>query len=126
MGKRILVVDDDESILGLERTILEQKGFTVTTATGGRRALEIVAEQPFDLVLLDVMMPDTDGFEVCRRLKQDPRTRPIPVVFLTAKTGGEALATGFDAGAVMYINKPFTATKLLAVVNAMLEPPASA
>ncbi len=125
MAKRILVVDDDESILGLERTILEQKGFLVTTAGGGRRALEIVAEQPFDLVLLDVMMPDTDGFEVCRRLKQDPRTRLIPVVFLTAKTGGEAIATGFDAGAVMYINKPFTATKLLAVVNAMLEPPSS-
>ncbi|HXY38177.1 MAG TPA: response regulator [Vicinamibacteria bacterium] len=122
MGKRILVVDDDENILRLERTILEQKGFSVTTAGGGRRALEIVAEQPFDLVLLDVMMPDTDGFEVCRRLKQDPKTRSVPVVFLTAKTGGEALASGFEAGAVMYINKPFTATKLLAVVNAMLEP----
>ncbi len=124
MAKRILVVDDDESILGLERTILEQKGFQVTTASDGRRALEVVAGQAFDLVLLDVMMPDTDGFEVCRRLKQDPRTRPIPVVFLTAKTGGEYLASGFEAGAVMYIHKPFTASRLLAVVNAMLEAPA--
>jgi CheY-like chemotaxis protein len=121
MPKRILVVDDDETILGLERMILEQKGFQVMTAAGGNRALELVTQQRFDLVLLDVMMPDKDGFEVCREIKRDARTRPIPVVFLTAKTGGEALAEGFEAGAVMYINKPFTATKLLAVVNTMLE-----
>jgi len=72
-------------------------------------------------VLLDVMMPDKDGFEVCRQIKQDSRTRTIPVIFLTAKGGGEALAEGFESGAVMYINKPFTANKLLTIVNTMLE-----
>ena len=121
MGKRILVVDDDENILNLERTILEQKGFEVTAAAGGAEALEVLAGRVFDLVLLDVMMPEVDGFTVCRKIKEDPRLKEIPVIFLTAKGGGEALAEGFESGAVMYINKPFTANKLLTIVNTMLE-----
>ncbi len=124
MTKKILVVDDDENVLSLERTILEQKGFDVTTAGGGEHALELLRQEPFDLVLLDVMMPGKDGFEVCRQIKQDARTRALPVVFLTAKGGGDALAEGFESGAVMYINKPFTANKLLSIVNTMLDPPA--
>ena len=121
MPKRILVVDDDENILNLERTILEQKGFEVTSAAGGAEALEILASRVFDLVLLDVMMPEMDGFTVCRKIKGDPRLKEMPVIFLTAKGGGEALAEGFESGAVMYINKPFTANKLLTIVNTMLE-----
>lgn len=121
MAKRILVVDDDENILNLEKTILEQKGFEVIGAGGGAQALEMLAKQTFDLVLLDVMMPEVDGFTVCRKIKDDPRLKDIPVIFLTAKGGGEALAEGFESGAVMYINKPFTANKLLTIVNTMLE-----
>ncbi|HET7746988.1 MAG TPA: response regulator [Vicinamibacteria bacterium] len=121
MAKRILVVDDDENILNLERTILEQKGFDVTGAGGGAEALKILGEKTFDLVLLDVMMPEIDGFTVCRKIKEDPRLRELPVIFLTAKGGGDALAEGFESGAVMYINKPFTANKLLTIVNTMLE-----
>ena len=121
MGKRILVVDDDENILSLEKTILEQKGFAVTTAGGGNEALKALADGAFDLILLDVMMPEVDGFTVCRKIKEDPRLKDIPVIFLTAKGGGEALAEGFESGAVMYINKPFTANKLLTIVNTMLE-----
>ncbi len=121
MGKRILVVDDDENILSLEKTILEQKGFAVTTAGGGTEALKVLADGAFDLILLDVMMPEIDGFTVCRKIKEDPRLKDIPVIFLTAKGGGEALAEGFESGAVMYINKPFTANKLLTIVNTMLE-----
>src|SRR5437867_6336344 len=121
MAKRILVVDDDENILSLERTILEQKGFEVTAAAGGGEALKLLAGQVFDLVLLDVMMPEIDGFTVCRKIKEDPRLKAVPVIFLTAKGGGEALAEGFESGAVMYINKPFTANKLLTIVNTMLE-----
>ena len=67
------------------------------------------------------MMPEVDGFTVCRKIKEDPRLKDIPVIFLTAKGGGEALAEGFESGAVMYINKPFTANKLLTIVNTMLE-----
>ena len=125
MAKRILVVDDDENILSLERTILEQKGFDVTAAAGGAEALRLLADRVFDLVLLDVMMPEVDGFTVCRKIKEDPRLKDIPVIFLTARGGGEALAEGFESGAVMYINKPFTANKLLTIVNTMLEPGAS-
>ena len=121
MGKRILVVDDDENILNLERTILEQKGFEVTGALGGAQALDLLKTSTFDLVLLDVMMPEVDGFTVCRKIKEDPRLETLPVIFLTAKGGGEALAEGFESGAVMYINKPFTAHKLLTIVNTMLE-----
>jgi DNA-binding response OmpR family regulator len=121
MGKRILVVDDDENILNLEKTILEQRGFEVTGAVGGAEALEVLAKKPFDLVLLDVMMPEVDGFTVCRKIKENPRLKDLPVIFLTAKGGGEALAEGFESGAVMYINKPFTANKLLTIVNTMLE-----
>src|SRR6266852_5231065 len=116
MPKRILVVDDDENILNLE-----QKGFEVTTATGGAEALELLAGTVFDLVLLDVMMPEVDGFTVCRKIKEDPRLKDIPVIFLTAKGGREALAEGFESGAVMYINKPFTANKLITIVKTMLE-----
>jgi DNA-binding response OmpR family regulator len=121
MSKRILVVDDDENILNLERTILEQRGFEVTGAIGGAEALELLGKKTFDLVLLDVMMPEVDGFTVCRKIKEDPRLKDLPVIFLTAKGGGEALAEGFESGAVMYINKPFTANKLLTIVNTMLE-----
>jgi CheY-like chemotaxis protein len=121
MAKRILVVDDDENILNLEKTILEQKGFDVTGAGGGAEALKLLGEKSFDLVLLDVMMPEVDGFTVCRKIKEDPKLKDIPVIFLTAKGGGEALAEGFESGAVMYINKPFTANKLLTIVNTMLE-----
>jgi DNA-binding response OmpR family regulator len=121
MGKRILVVDDDENILNLEKTILEQRGFEVTGAVGGAEALAMLGKQTFDLVLLDVMMPEVDGFTVCRKIKEDPRLKDLPVIFLTAKGGGEALAEGFESGAVMYINKPFTANKLLTIVNTMLE-----
>jgi DNA-binding response OmpR family regulator len=121
MAKRILVVDDDENILNLERTILEQKGFDVTGASGGAEALRLLAEKTFDLVLLDVMMPEVDGFTVCRKIKENDRLKDLPVIFLTAKGGGDALAEGFESGAVMYINKPFTANKLLTIVNTMLE-----
>jgi DNA-binding response OmpR family regulator len=121
MSKRILVVDDDENILNLEKTILEGKGFEVTGALSGAQALEILAAQVFDLILLDVMMPEVDGFTVCRKIKEDSRLKDVPVIFLTAKGGGEALAEGFESGAVMYINKPFTANKLLTIVNTMLE-----
>jgi CheY-like chemotaxis protein len=123
MGKRILVVDDDENILKLQRTILEQKGFSITTAGGGKEAIEILGREAFDLVLLDVMMPEIDGFAVCRHIKENPRLAEMPVIFLTAKGGGDALQEGFESGAVMYINKPFTANKLITIVNTMLDSP---
>jgi DNA-binding response OmpR family regulator len=121
MSKRILAVDDDENILRLEKAILEQEGFEVVVARSGPEALKLLKEESIDLILLDVMMPNMDGFTFCRKIKQEEALKNIPVVFLTAKSGGEALTEGFESGGVMYIRKPFTASKLQAVVGTLLE-----
>jgi DNA-binding response OmpR family regulator len=118
---RILVVDDDESDRQLLEVLLAAEGFIIVTAASGAEGLAVIARDPPDLILLDVMMPDVDGFAVCRRIKEDARLKEVPVIFLTAKGGGEALAEGFESGALMYINKPFTANKLLTIVHTMLE-----
>ena len=120
--RRILYVEDDEPIrtVGL-MTLQTVGGFEVIACASGAEALARAPEARADLILLDVMMPEVDGFTVCRKIKQDPRLKDVPVIFLTAKGGGEALAEGFESGAVMYINKPFTANKLLTIVNTMLD-----
>jgi len=121
-GRRlILIVDDDERLREFIRVNLEMEGYGVREASSAEEGLAALEEEPPDLVLLDVMMPELDGFTVCRKIKEDPRLKDIPVIFLTAKGGGEALAEGFESGAVMYINKPFTANKLLTIVKTMLE-----
>ena len=121
MAKKILAVDDDENILNLEKTILGRNGFEVVTASKAQDALDLLEREPVDLMLLDVVMPELDGFELCRKIKADPRFKDLPIVFLTARGGGEALTEGFESGGVMYIRKPFTAAKLLAVVGTMLK-----
>jgi two-component system sensor histidine kinase/response regulator len=121
VAKRILVVDDDEGVLELEKAILRGAGFEVATARSAEEALGLMHEQSFDLILLDVVMPEMDGFTFCRKIKEDPSLKSVPVVFLTAKGGGEALAEGYESGGFMYIAKPFSNTKLLAVVNTAIE-----
>ena len=121
MADAILIVDDDQNILKLEQAILSRQGYEVTAAQGGKACLTLLAERDFDLVLLDVMMPDVDGYTVGRKIRADARFDNTPVIFLTAKGGGEALSEGFDGGAAMYISKPFTASKLLAVVRTALD-----
>jgi CheY-like chemotaxis protein len=118
---RILVVDDEPRNTKLIKAMLAAEGYSIDIAGSGSEALAAVRTAKPDLVLLDVMMPEVDGFAVCRKIKEDPRLKDIPVIFLTAKGGGDALAEGFESGAVMYINKPFTANKLLTIVNTMLE-----
>ena len=125
MTAKILVVDDTPQNVKLLADLLGVKGYRVCTAANGEEALAQVAKEKPDLVLLDVMMPEVDGFTVCRKIKEDPKMKDLPVIFLTAKGGGEALAEGFESGAIMYINKPFTANKLLTIVNTMLETRAS-
>jgi DNA-binding response OmpR family regulator len=117
---RILAVDDEPHILKLVAFSLKAGGFEVIEANDGLSAIEIAqAEQP-DLILLDVMMPVLDGFEACRRLKQDPATSEIPVVMLTAKTQLSEQKAGLDSGALGYICKPFTPKDLVAQVQAYL------
>jgi adenylate cyclase len=117
----LLVVDDVPENLHVMNGILRDE-YQVRVATSGPKALELLAQDPLpDLLLLDVTMPGMDGYEVCRRLKADPRTRDIPVIFLTALTGPEDETRGFEAGAVDYIHKPVTPATVLARVRTHLE-----
>ena len=119
--KKILAVDDDATALGALRQILAQKGYEVTTAGNGEAALEILSgDGTFDLVILDVAMPGMTGYDVCRKLRQDERTRDTPVIFLTAKGMLMDMAEGEDAGSDLYLIKPVLATKLLNMVAMFL------
>jgi adenylate cyclase len=114
--KTILIVDDTPTNLGVISGALKDH-FRTKVATSGERALAITDDDDRpDLILLDVVMPGMDGYEVCRRLKADPLTRDIPVIFLTAKTEVEDEKKGFELGAVDYIHKPFSASLVLARV----------
>ena len=118
---RVLVVDDISQNLQVVGTMLRAEGYHVTPATSGSQALERAQSRPPDLILLDLMMPDMNGLEVCRRLKTDPSTREIPIIFLTASNEMEHLVKGFEAGAVDYVTKPFNAPELLARIRTHLE-----
>jgi len=117
----VLIVDDVTKNLQVVGTILRTAGLAVIAATSGTEALEGARLQPPDLILLDLMMPVMDGLEVCRRLKADPLTAQIPVIFLTASNEMEHLVAGFQAGAVDYVTKPFNPPELLARVRTHLE-----
>jgi putative two-component system response regulator len=116
----ILIVDDTPANLALMNGLL--KGHYVTkVANSGERALQIASTLPFpDLILLDIMMPGMDGYEVCRRLKADPATADIPVIFLTAKSDVESEQLGFDVGCVDYITKPVSPPIVMARVKTHL------
>ena len=121
MQKRhLLVVEDDEDILELVAYNLVKAGYRVTRAATGREALARVAEEPPDLVVLDLMLPEIDGTEVCRRLKGDANTSAIPVVMLTAKGEESDIVAGLELGADDYITKPFSPKVLLARIRAVL------
>jgi signal transduction histidine kinase len=117
----ILIVDDISRNLQVLGSILGEHGYSVNVASHGQGALDSLAAQMPDLILLDIQMPDIDGLEVCRRLKSDATTRNIPVIFLTARTETDDIVRGFEAGAVDYITKPFVSAELLARVRTHLK-----
>ena len=118
--KRILAVDDDPTAVGALRQILTQRGYEVVTTTSGEEAVVLLADQPFDLAILDVTMPGMSGYELCRQIRKGERTRDLPVIFLTAKSLLMDQAEGQDAGSDLYLIKPFLATKLLNMVGMFL------
>jgi DNA-binding response OmpR family regulator len=118
--KRILAVDDDPAAVGALRQILTQRGYEVTATTSGEEALAVLAEQAFDLAILDVTMPGLSGYDVCRKIRKDERTLDLPVIFLTAKALLMDQAEGEDAGSDLYLIKPILATKLLNMVGMFL------
>ena len=112
MKKRILMVDDTTDLLLVVSRRLESWGYEALTAESGEEGLRIAQEQRPDLILLDIMMPKMKGREVCARLKADPRTRHIPVIFLTALGLADHVKAGMDLGAEDYIVKPFEPAEL--------------
>jgi DNA-binding response OmpR family regulator len=119
--KRILVVDDlPENVLMLQDR-LEHEGYKVLTAYNGKSGIEKAQNEQPDLILLDVMMPDINGFEVCKTLVSDSRTSDIPIILVTAKTDPEDIREGLDAGAYDYIKKPINKIELLARVKSELK-----
>ena len=113
----ILIVDDVEDNLEILGDLLTFDGFNVQTARSGESALKRVQEARPDLILLDILMPGMDGFEICERLKADPKTGDIPVVFVSSMTDVESKVRGFKCGGVDYINKPFQHAEILVRVN---------
>ena len=117
----ILLVDDIEANIQILATILSSDGFDIAIAYSGNEALDSIAANKPDLILLDVMMPEMDGFEVAKILKSDDATKDIPIIFLTAKADINDITKGFDLGASDYITKPFQSQELLARVNTHLK-----
>ena len=119
-GKKILVVEDEADVMELVRYNLEKNGYQTETAIDGREALEKVRSKSPDLILLDLMLPEIDGLEVCRSVKKDAKTADIPVVMLTAKGTEADIVAGLEMGADDYVTKPFSPRVLMARVKAVL------
>ena len=118
--ERVLIVDDDPDIVRLVSYNLSHSGYEVQVATSGREALDLVQKQPPDLIVLDVMLPDVDGLEVCRTLRQQDPSRRIPILMLTARGEEIDRVVGFELGADDYVSKPFSPRELVLRVKSIL------
>lgn len=118
--EKILVVEDDRDILELMTYNLEKEGYVVATAMAGEEALKKISQFDPDLILLDLMLPGIDGMEICRQLKQQEKTRGIPIIFVTAKSEESDVITGLEIGAEDYLAKPFSPKVLIARIRSVL------
>lgn len=118
--QKIMVVEDEESLLKLESILLTSRGYEVCSVSNGKDALEQLEKEKPDLVLLDVMLPEMDGFEVCRQIKANPVTCHIPVIMLTARKGREDMAMGEQVKADWYITKPFKSAMVIETIQRFL------
>jgi two-component system alkaline phosphatase synthesis response regulator PhoP/two-component system response regulator VicR len=114
---KILAVDDEKHIVRLVQITLEKEGYELITASNGREALEKVASEKPDLVVMDVMMPEMDGLEALAKMKSDPATESIPVIMLTAKAQDSDVFRGWQSGADLYLTKPFNPAELVTFVK---------
>jgi CheY-like chemotaxis protein/MinD-like ATPase involved in chromosome partitioning or flagellar assembly len=120
MAEKILIIDDDLDTLRLVGLMLQRQGYQITTATNGQQGLDMVLQEKPKLILLDIMMPDMDGYEVARRLRANPKTATIPILMFTAKTQLDDKVTGFEVGADDYLTKPTHPSELQSHVKALL------
>lgn len=121
MTRNVLVVDDEPNIVLSLKFLISQQGYEVRTASSGEEALEALSEQVPDLILLDIMMPKPDGYEVCQKIRTTPEWKDIPVIMLTAKGRDVEKQKGFAMGADDYITKPFSTQELVTKVRDILE-----
>ena len=120
-GQRILVVEDDKHISKLVKYNLEKAGFECAVTITGEEALEVLDKEPIELIILDIMLPKMDGFQVCKQIKQDKRFSHIPIIMLTAKGEEVDRVVGFELGADDYVVKPFSPRELVLRVKAILK-----
>jgi len=118
---KVLIVDDVTKNIQLVASFLKEAGYDINFALSGKDALRHIKRERFDLILLDIMMPEIDGLEVCEKIKSLPESRDIPVIFITAKTDIDSISKAFNVGGVDYITKPFNRPELLARVKTHLE-----
>ena len=121
MAKEILIVDDEPNVVIPIQFLMEQQGYKVMIAERGEDALDLIYHYKPDLVLLDIMLPGIDGYEVCEIVRLNPNFRKVKIIFLTAKGREEEIAKGLALGADAYITKPFSNTELVAKVKELLE-----
>jgi len=121
MAKEILIVDDEPNVVVPIQFLMEQQGYRVMIAERGEDALDLIYQYKPDLVLLDIMLPGIDGYEVCEIVRLNPNFRKVKIIFLTAKGREEEIAKGLALGADAYITKPFSNTELVAKVKELLE-----
>jgi DNA-binding response OmpR family regulator len=122
MTRRILIADDEPNIVVSLEFLMKREGFEVVTATDGEAALAALASTPPDLVLLDIMLPRMNGFEVCQRIRANPAWRDVKVLMLSAKGRDTEVAKGLALGADAYVTKPFSTKDLVAQVRQLLGP----
>jgi DNA-binding response OmpR family regulator len=119
---RILIVDDEPNIVMSLEFLMRKNGYAVGIARNGTEALAALDQDTFDLVLLDIMMPDVDGYQVCEAIRRHPAQPHTKVIFLTAKTKEADIRKGYSAGADLYIPKPFSTRQLMENVHELLRP----
>lgn len=117
---KILVIDDEPQVTEIVETFLSSAGHEVFTDNVAASGLKKAKERKPDLILLDIMMPEIDGYDICNNLKNDPETANIPVLFLTGKDRGDDMGRSFQVGGDMFIKKPFSCERLLEIINIIL------
>ena len=120
MGKTIFIADDESGFVSTLKSRLEFEGFEIATAPDGKSALDRITDEMPDLILLDIMMPAMNGYQVCRELKENPDTNPIPILMLTAKSQESDKFWGNEAGADAYMTKPFDMDELIGEIRRLL------
>jgi DNA-binding response OmpR family regulator len=121
MPKEILIVDDEPDVVVPIQFLMEQQGYFVMVAERGEDALDLIYQYKPDLVILDILLPGIDGYEVCEIIRLDPSCRDVKIIFLTARDREVDIAKGLSLGADAYITKPFSNTELVAKVKELLE-----